>query len=460
MRRPWHRVLQSRYPWLHHRGGYGLYHAAGFAVTGGAGVIALTSPRQPLVSCSGTSTIRDLGSFGTTAIHAGQEPDPQTGAVTPPIILSTTFAQPSPSQPAGAQLPSSFGHGFEYARTGNPTRGQLEICLAACEGGRHCAAFGSGMAAIAAVVTALLYPGDRCIVVDDAYGGTQRLLRHAVEHMGVHFDLVDVTNLARLEEALQADVKMVWIESPTNPTLKICDIAAIAALARQKGCITVVDNTFASPVLQNPLAMGADIVVHSLTKYIGGHSDVMGGAVVVNSDELAKAIRHVQNAFGGVPGPLDSYLAARGLKTLHVRMAEHQRNAQAVAEFLEGHPAVERVLYPGLASHPQHDLASKQMRGFGGMVTFYLRGGFPEARAFLSALRVFAVAESLGAVESLAESPAVMTHASVPPAVRAAAGISDGLVRLSVGLEAAADLISDLDAALAQAAGTGAGGKA
>mmetsp|Transcript_121483 Transcript_121483/g.378114 ORF Transcript_121483/g.378114 Transcript_121483/m.378114 type:complete len:469 (-) Transcript_121483:57-1463(-) len=454
MQRSWREALSSQ---LRRRGttcGRSARQAAALGAAGGAGAFAVVSSRPQCASCSGAPAIRDLGSFATTAIHTGQEPDPQTGAVTPPIVLSTTFAQPSLTEPAGAGVASSFGKGFAYARGGNPTRGQLEICLAACEGGRHCAAFGSGMAAIAAVVSALLRPGDRCIVVDDAYGGTQRLLRHATVHMGIHFDLVDVCDPERLEEALCAPggARLVWVESPTNPTLKICDIRAVAAAARRHGCLTVVDNTFASPVLQNPLALGADVVVHSLTKYIGGHSDVMGGAVVVDSDELAREIRHVQNSYGGVPGPLDAYLAARGLKTLHVRMAEHQRNAQAVAEFLEGHAAVARVIYPGLASHPQHDLAARQMRGFGGMVTLYLRGGLPEAQAFLSALRVFAVAESLGAVESLAESPAVMTHQSVPAAARAAAGISDGLIRLSVGLEAAEDLLADLDGALAAAA--------
>jgi len=406
-----------------------------------------TLSRRPWAA---TSCHEPSGSFGTTAIHAGQPPDPQSGGVVPPISVATTFAQASPGAHPGCQMPTSYGEGFDYGRSTNPTRGQLELCLAACEQGKHCIAFGSGMAAISGVVSALLKPGDRCVVVDDAYGGTQRLLRHAVEHMGISFDLVDLTEMSKLEAALRASPfpRLVWVESPTNPTLKICDIEAISTLSHKYNALVVVDNTFASPLLQNPLRLKADIVVHATTKYIGGHSDTCGGVVIVNDDSLATQLRQVQNTYGAVPGPFDCYLALRGLKTLHVRMPEHQKNAQAIAEFLENHPAVERVIYPGLKSHPQHELASKQMRGFGGMVTFYIRGGLQESRSFLESLRIFAVAESLGAVESLAEAPAVMTHHSVPAEHRAAMGISDNLVRLSVGIEGKDDLIADLAAAL------------
>lgn len=392
---------------------------------------------------------RDLH-FETIAIHAGQPPDPSTGAVAVPLVLSTTFAQRTPGEHAGSDLPSSYGAGFDYARTNNPTRGALENCLAACERGKHCIAFGSGMAAIAGVVQGLLKTGDRCIVVDDVYGGTQRLFKHVFGQAGVLHTLCDVTVPEMFEKELRLEppARMVWIESPTNPSLKICDISAIATLAKKYGCLLVVDNTWATPLLQQPLTLGADIVVHSSSKYIGGHSDMIGGAVVTDSADIAGQIRRVQNSLGAVPSPFDCFLALRGLKTLSVRMAAHQRNAQLVAEFLDGSAGVSRVLYPGLPSHPQHELASRQMRGFGGVVSFVLQGGRPQAEAFFKALELFTVAESLGAVESLAGWPAMMSHHSVAQEQRENLGITDGFVRLSVGLEAAEDLIEDLEHAL------------
>jgi cystathionine gamma-lyase len=393
---------------------------------------------------------------GTNLVHVGSEPDPLTGAVTVPISLATTFAQASPGKPSGADHLNNGGRpGFEYGRTNNPTRAAYERALASAEGGAVGLAFASGMAATV-TATHLLRSGDHVVCVDDVYGGTQRYFRRvAAPVYGLTFDFVDVTRPGELARAVMANARtrLVWLESPTNPTLKVCDIAEAAAVCRAAGALLVVDNTFMSPALQNPLALGADIVMHSCTKYVGGHSDVVGGALVVNSAELGEKLRFLQNSLGGVPGPQDCYLALRGLKTLHLRMERHCTNALAVARLLEAHAGVERVLYAALPSHPQHALAMRQSpAGAGGMVTFYIRGGVVGARAFLEALRVFTCAESLGAVESLAESPAVMTHASVPPEVRAQLGISDSLVRLSVGVEDIADLEADLLQALDKAA--------
>jgi cystathionine gamma-lyase len=369
----------------------------------------------------------------TLAIHAGQAPDPTTGAVMTPVYFTSTYVQDGPG-----------GHkGFEYSRTRNPTRDALEGCLAALEGGRFGLAFASGLAATDAVLH-LLSAGDHVVASDDVYGGTFRIFDKVHRRHGVTFDAVDMTDPAKVERALRPETKLVWIESPTNPLLKLADLAAIAKVARARGARTVVDNTFATPFFQRPLSLGIDAVVHSTTKYLNGHSDVVGGAIVTSDPDLHARLAFLQNAVGGVPSPMDSFLVLRGLKTLAVRMERHAANALAVARFLEARPEVERVAYPGLPSHPQHALARRQMSGFGGMVTFVLRGGLPAAKAFLRALRIFACAESLGGVESLIEHPAIMTHASVPPETRAALGISDGLIRVSVGIEHADDLLDDL----------------
>ncbi|DBA02904.1 TPA: hypothetical protein N0F65_005931 [Lagenidium giganteum] len=387
--------------------------------------------------------------FGTTAIHAGQHPDAHTGAVAVPISLASTFAQKSPGLVYGKDQPNSFGNGWEYSRTGNPTRGAFERAIAACEKGKHAVAYSSGMAATTAVVH-LLKQGDHVISIDDVYGGTQRYFRRTVNPTyGIDFDFVDMSDPAKIEAQIRPNTKMLWLETPTNPTLKVTDIAAVAEVAKKHKLLLVVDNTFMSPYFQNPLDLGADIVVHSITKYINGHSDVVMGVVITNDDEIYTKLRFIQNGIGAVPSPFDAYMALRGLKTLHVRMATHARNAQAVAEYLEKHPQVEKVYYPGLPSHPQHAIAKKQTSGYGGMVTFYVKGGLEKARSFLENVKVFTLAESLGAVESLAESPAIMTHASVPKEHRELLGISDNLVRLSVGIEGLPDIIADLEQALA-----------
>jgi cystathionine gamma-lyase len=380
----------------------------------------------------------------TLAVHAGQAPDPTTGAVMTPVYLTSTYVQEGPGKHKG----------FEYSRTRNPTRDALEGCLAALEGGRHGLAFASGLAATDAVMH-LLSAGDHVVTSDDVYGGTFRIFDKVFRRHGVAFDAVDMTDPSNVARALRPETKLVWIESPTNPMLKLADLAAIARLARERGARTVVDNTFATPFFQRPLSLGIDLVVHSTTKYLNGHSDVVGGAVVTDDADLHARLAFLQNAVGGVPSPMDSFLVLRGLKTLPVRMERHAANALAVARFLEGQPGVERVIYPGLPSHPQHALARGQMRGFGGMVTFVLRGGLSAATAFLRAVRVFACAESLGGVESLIEHPAIMTHASVPPAARAALGISDGLIRASVGIEHVDDLVDDLRRGLDAAAKAG-----
>ena len=378
--------------------------------------------------------------FATRAIHAGQEPDPATGAVVVPIYQTSTFAQDALGK----------HRGYEYSRTGNPTRAALEQCIAALEGGVHGLAFASGMAAEATVMQ-LLKPGDHTLAVDDLYGGSYRLFRRVLEPMGLTFSFVDGSDLTAVEKAMTDRTRMVWIESPTNPLLKLVDINAVSKLAHSRQALLVADNTFMSPYFQRPLSLGADIVVHSATKYLGGHSDVIGGTLVVNRDDLFERLAFLQNAVGGVPGPMDAWLVLRGLKTLAIRMREHDRNARLVAAFLSEHPKVARVFYPGSPKNPQRELAQRQMSGFGGMISFEVKGGLEPARRVVERTQLFTLAESLGGVESLIELPAVMTHASIPAETRRAHGVADGLVRISVGIEDVADLISDLDRALAQA---------
>jgi len=378
--------------------------------------------------------------FATRAIHAGQAPDPATGAVVVPIYQTSTFAQDALGK----------HRGYEYSRTGNPTRAALEQCIAALEGGAHGLAFASGMAAEATVMQ-LLKPGDHTLAVDDLYGGSYRLFRRVLEPMGLTFSFVDGSDLGAVEKAMTGRTRMVWIESPTNPLLKLVDINAVSKLAHARQALLVADNTFMSPYFQRPLSLGADIVVHSATKYLGGHSDVIGGTLVVNRDDLFERLAFLQNAVGGVPGPMDAWLVLRGLKTLAIRMREHDRNARLVAAFLSEHPKVARVFYPGLPKNPQRELAQRQMSGFGGMISFEVKGGLEPARRVVERTQLFTLAESLGGVESLIELPAVMTHASIPAETRRAHGVADGLVRISVGIEDVADLISDLDRALAQA---------
>ncbi len=373
--------------------------------------------------------------LGTLAIHAGQSPDPSTGAVMTPIYATSTYVQSSPG----------VHQGFEYSRSQNPTRFAYERCVAALESGTRGFAFASGSAASATVLE-LLESGSHLISMDDVYGGTYRLFERVRRRSaGLDFSWVDLTDPAAFEAAIRPDTKMVWIETPTNPLLKLVDLGRIAEIAHRHGLIVVVDNTFCSPILQRPLEHGADIVVHSATKYLNGHSDIVGGIVVVgDNSELADQMAFLQNATGAVQGPFDSFLALRGLKTLHLRMKAHCENAQVLAEWLEGHPAIEKVLYPGLTSHPQHELAKRQMDGFGGMVSIYLKGGAEAADRFCEKTKLFALAESLGGVESLLNHPAIMTHASVPAERRAELGITDNLVRLSVGVESVADLQFDL----------------
>ncbi|MEN4902070.1 cystathionine gamma-synthase [Luteimonas sp. TWI1437] len=377
--------------------------------------------------------------LGTKAIHAGQSPDPSTGAVMPPIYATSTYAQSSPGE----------HQGFEYSRTHNPTRFAYERCVAGLEGGSRGFAFASGMAATATLLE-LLDSGDHVIAMDDLYGGTYRLFeRVRTRSAGLTFSYVDLTDPDAFDAAVTDRTKLVWIETPTNPLLKIVDIQAIAERAHRRGLRVVVDNTFASPIVQRPLEQGADIVMHSATKYLNGHSDMVGGILVVGDDaDLAEQIAFLQNSAGAVQGPFDSFLALRGLKTLHLRMRAHCENAQALAEFLNAHPAVEQVIYPGLASHPQHALAKRQMDGFGGIVSVRIKGGYEAAKRFCERTELFTLAESLGGVESLVNHPAVMTHASVPPARRAQLGIHDDLVRLSVGVEGVEDLRADLARAL------------
>ena len=371
--------------------------------------------------------------FDTLAIHAGQQPDPATGAVMTPVYLTSTYVQDGPGNHKG----------FEYSRTQNPTRFALQDCLAALEGARHGLCFASGLAATDCILH-LLEAGDHVLASDDVYGGTFRQFDKVFRRHGLEFSYVDMTDPANVARGLKANTRLVWIESPTNPMLKLVDLPAVAALARAHGARTVVDNTFATPFNQRPLELGIDVVTHSTTKYLNGHSDVVGGAILVSDEALHDRLRFLQNAVGGVQSPFDSFLVLRGLKTLHLRMERHAENALALATFLTGHPQVERVIYPGLPSHPQHALAKRQMRTPGGMLAFTIRGGLPAATAFLKAVRVFACAESLGGVESLIEHPAIMTHASVPAEVRAALGIADGFIRVSVGVEHLEDLRADL----------------
>jgi cystathionine gamma-synthase len=373
--------------------------------------------------------------FDTRAIHVGQSPEPGTGAVTVPIYQTSTFAQ------------SGVGkhQGYEYARTANPTRSALQQCLASLEGAEHGLAFASGLAAEDALLRAVLRPGDHLILGNDAYGGTFRLIARVIAETGITWTAVDLTDLAALAAAWEPTTRLVWVETPTNPLLTVVDIAAVAAVTHERGGVLVVDNTFATPALQQPLALGADAVVHSTTKYVGGHSDVVGGFLATNDAALAERLAFLQNAVGGVPGPLDCYLLLRGVKTLGLRMARHCDTAESVVELLAGHPLVREVRYPGLADHPGHEVARRQMQRFGGMVSFVVHGGPETAVAVAEATELFTLAESLGAVESLIEVPAVMTHASV---AGSALEVDPALVRLSVGLETPADLLTDLARAL------------
>ena len=378
------------------------------------------------------------GRIETRAIHAGQPPDEQTGAVMPPIYATSTYVQDAPGQ----------DRGYEYSRTGNPTRTALEANLAALEGGAHGRAFASGMAAINTVLN-LLEAGDHVIAGDDVYGGTYRIFREVYEDYDLSFSFVDTTDLGAVEAAVRPETALVWVETPTNPLMRINDIAALAELAHKAGALCAVDNTFATPYLQRPLEHGADIVSHSLTKYLGGHSDVVGGALVTDDADLDERLGFYQNSVGATPDPFACFLVLRGTKTLPVRMDRHCENAQTLAERLAEHPAVDQVYYPGLSSHPGHELAAEQMDAFGGMLSFELAGTLEEASEFVAATEVFALAESLGGVESLIEQPATMTHASIPREERLAAGLTDGLVRASVGTEHVEDLWADIEQALA-----------
>ena len=379
---------------------------------------------------------RDWG-FSTRALHVGQGPDPATGAVVQPIHLASTFAQESVGKHKG----------YEYSRSGNPTRSALEECLCALENSAHCLAFASGLAAETTFMLTL-NPGDHIVYMEDVYGGTFRLFDKVLKRYGLTFTSIDATDLDKVETAMTAKTKLMWLESPTNPLLRVVDIDAVSEIAHSKGATVCVDNTFATPYLQQPLHLGADVVVHSSTKYIGGHSDVVGGALMTSNEELAEQLRFHQNALGAVPSPFDCWLLLRGIKTLAVRVERQCENAMAVATALQGNRSVVRVHYPGLADHQGHSIASRQMRLYGGMVSFEVKDEATAVRT-LERLRIFALAESLGAVESLAEHPARMTHASMPPEVREQAGVKDGLIRLSIGIEDAADLIADLESALA-----------
>jgi cystathionine gamma-lyase len=375
--------------------------------------------------------------FDTLAIHAGQEPDPTTGAIMTPVYLTSTYVQDGPGEHKG----------YEYSRTQNPTRKALQDCLAALEGARHGFAFASGLAGTAMLMH-LLSAGDHVVVSDDVYGGTFRIFDKVFKRHGLEFSFVDLSRPENFEAAITPKTKMVWVESPTNPMLKLIDLGRIAETAKKRNILSVCDNTFMTPYFQRPLDLGFDVVTHSTTKYLNGHSDVIGGFSGTSRQDIAEKMYFLQNAVGGVPGPLDSFLVLRGLKTLHVRMERHAQNAMKVAQYLASHPKVQKVTYPGLESHPQHALARKQMKGFGGMLTFDIKGGLEAARTFLKTVKVFACAESLGGVESLIEHPAIMTHASIPKETREKLGIADGFIRLSVGIEDGQDLIDDLAQAL------------
>ncbi|HWM29488.1 MAG TPA: cystathionine gamma-synthase [Woeseiaceae bacterium] len=376
--------------------------------------------------------------FATRAIHAGQEPDPSTGAIMQPIYATSTYVQKSPG----------VHQGYEYSRTQNPTRQALERCVADLESGRFGFAFASGMAATGTILE-LIDSGSHVIAMDDIYGGTTRLFERVRRRSaGLDFTFVDLTAPSALQNAVRDNTRMIWIETPSNPLLKVVDLGAVTAFARDRDILVVADNTFATPYLQRPLEYGCDIVMHSVTKFLNGHSDMVGGIAVTSDEQLGERLAFLQNSIGSVPGPFDCFLALRGLKTLDVRMQRHCSNAEAIARWLENDRRVESVVYPGLESHPQHAVAKSQMSGFGGVVTYFIKGGLEEARAFLERCEVFALAESLGGVESLVDHPAIMTHASVPAEKRRALGISDQLIRLSVGIEAVDDLIGDLDQAL------------
>ncbi len=377
--------------------------------------------------------------FGTLAVHAGAEPEPVTGAIMTPVFFTSTYVQPEPAK----------AKGYEYSRTGNPTRTALEKAIAELEGGKHGLCFSSGMSAIDTVLRTLS-SGDHVVAGDDLYGGTYRIATKVYRRFGVEFTFVNTADPQLVKRALRKETKLVWIETPSNPLLRITDIAAVAKVAREHGALSAVDNTFATPYIQRPLELGADIVVHSVTKYLSGHSDVVGGALVVNSEDLRAKLAFLQNAVGGVPGPMDCFLVHRGLKTLHLRMAAHNAGAQRVASFLAEHPKVAKVHFPGLPSHAGHDVAKRQMNGFGGMVSFELKGSVEDGKKLCTKTRLFSLAESLGGVESLIEHPPTMTHGSIEPHVRRAAGLQDGLIRLSVGVEDPDDLVQDLEQALAQ----------
>ncbi|MEJ7840315.1 MAG: cystathionine gamma-synthase [Rubrobacter sp.] len=376
--------------------------------------------------------------FATRAIHVGQEPDAATGATIVPIYQTSTYTQEAPGR----------NKGYEYSRTGNPTRSALEECVAALEGAEHGLAFASGLAATTAVMS-LLSPGDHIVAGDDLYGGSYRLFDKVLQKSnGLDFTFVDTTDLESVEAALRPETKMLWVETPTNPMLTLSDIALLSEMAHGRGATVAVDNTFASPYFQQPLSLGADIVVHSTTKYMGGHSDVVGGSAVTSDPDLHERMAFYQNAAGAVPGPFDSWIVLRGLKTLAVRMRQHEENALAVARFLQDHPQVATVNYPGLPSHPQHGLAKRQMSGFSGMVSFTLKGGAEAAYAAVQRTEIFHFAESLGGVESLITHPASMTHAAIPKEQREARGVTDDLLRLSVGIEDKEDLVADLERAI------------
>lgn len=379
---------------------------------------------------------KDSLHFETLAIHAGQTPDPSTGAIMTPVYLTSTYVQESPGKHKG----------YDYSRTSNPTRKALEDNLAALEGGKHGLAFGSGCAAATTIVSTLK-TGDHLICSDDVYGGTFRLFDKVMKHHGIEFSFIDLTDANQLKASIKKNTKMVWIETPSNPTLKLIDIAAVSQICKKSQITFCVDNTFMSPYFQRPLALGADIVCHSTTKFLNGHSDLVGGALVVNDKELYEKLHFYQNSLGTQQATFDAFLVLRSTKTLAVRMKAHQENAMQIAQYLEEHNKVERVLYPGLRSHPQHELAKKQMTGYGGMISFVIKGGLKAATKFLENVKIFSLAESLGGVESLIEHPAIMTHASVPPEMRKAIGIDDGLIRLSVGIENVVDLIGDIEQA-------------
>lgn len=393
------------------------------------------SPKK--ISSARKRSSPELG-LGTRAIHAGQQPDPSTGAIMTPIYATSTYVQESPGKHKG----------YEYSRTQNPTRMAYERCVADLESGVAGFAFASGLGA-ASTVLDMLDSGSHVIAMDDLYGGSYRLFERVRRRSaGLGFSFVDLNDMAALKAALKPNTRMIWAETPTNPMLKLVDLAKISQFAKKHGLILVVDNTFCSPMLQRPLEFGADLVLHSATKYLNGHSDMVGGIVVAGNAELAEQMAFLQNSVGAIAGPFDSFLAMRGLKTLHLRMKAHCESAIELAKWLEGHPAIDRVIYPGLKSHPQHGLARRQMDGFGGIISVELKGGLKSARRMLERCELFALAESLGGVESLIEHPAIMTHASVPPANRKRLGISDGLVRLSVGVEDVRDLKSELETAL------------